>query len=66
MKLILLFKDKTTKEIIVSTVWQDDRHQNYLYYETFNDEAGKGTFLEMKPVVSWKIVPVQIGGNIKL
>lgn len=66
MKLTILFKDKTKKEIIVSTVWQDDRHQNYLYYETFNDEKGKGTFLEMKPVITWKIEPCEIGGNLKL
>lgn len=66
MRLRILFKDGTTKEIIVSTVWQDERHQNYLYYETYADEKGKGTFLEMKPIVTWQVEPGTVGGSIKL
>jgi hypothetical protein len=66
MRLRILFKDGTTKEIIVSTVWQDERHQNYLYYETYADEKGKGTFIELKPVVTWQVEACDIGAKIEL
>ena len=66
MKLIILYKDGCVKEIPVKLVWQDIHSDYNLYYETYADEKGKGTFVEMKLITTWKVVPYYFNADAKL
>lgn len=66
MMLRILFKDGCVEDIPVKVAWQDIHSEYDLYYETYYDEEGKGTFVEMKLIKTWKIIPSWIGGDIKL
>ena len=63
MKLVLMYMDKSIKEYFVRRVWQQRTNEdgtlgavaNKLYYETFNDEFGKGTFVNIDDLRCWQI-----------
>ena len=63
MKLILMYLDKSIKEIYVRKVWQQRTNgdgslgkvANKIYYETFNDEFGKGTFVDLSDLRCWEV-----------
>ena len=63
MKLVLMYMDKSIKEYFVRRVWQQRTNgdgtlgavANKLYYETFNDEFGKGTFVNIDDLRCWQI-----------
>lgn len=57
MLLQLLYHNGTRKEIHVVTVWGDHTHgMNRLYYETMYDEPGKGTFLKLEELRTWRTI----------
>lgn len=55
-KLIVLFENDVEKIFHVSVVWQDYHYGfDCLYYETLFDERGKGHFLKLDDVKTWKV-----------
>lgn len=66
MKLTILYKDGEILETVVTVVWQDIRNDFDLYYETPLHEQGKGIFVPLEYVKTWKVTSCDIGGNIKL
>lgn len=64
MKLIILYKDGEILEAVVTVVWQDTHNNFDLYYETPVHEQGKGTFVPLEYIKTWKVIPHNIGGNI--
>ena len=65
MKILLLFSDKSRKEILgvqrisnVSRKVNDCNHfSRGLYYETYNDLHGRGHFVDMSDVICFEVLP---------
>lgn len=56
MKLQILNKSKIKTEFSVRTVWQDIHSgMDVLYYEVPADEDGKGTFLPLDSIITWRV-----------
>lgn len=61
MKLEILFKGATDIEFVtynyIKTVWMDNKNfLNLLYFEQNLDSDGKGQFINLDDVSSWKII----------
>lgn len=56
MKLEILNKCGTLTNFTVCVVWQDIHYgMDVLYYETPADEKGKGTFLPLSSISTWRV-----------
>lgn len=65
LKLDLLFKDGLYVQKVVCVLWQDI-HCGFdvLYYETPVDEKGKGSFIRLEELQTWRVALLDYGNTL--
>lgn len=64
MMLQIIDKDKNLNRIRIQRFFtQKVKGEIYLYFETFNDESGKGKMIPESALIGWDVVEEILGGS---